>query len=236
MTRDELGAAVTARRKFRHLRSAFAEKSATLLKPLAWQGETSFGPPREDMQPSSDLTATLAGQACPTSTTPGRVRSRRTSGRTGLLRLPTCTTGSARASARAASGSSPGSRPLATALLRSTSTGSPRLSCATISRSSPPRLRRPPSDYCRDTTSGSWVRGRPTSTLCRLPGGALISGGPNVVIVGGVVSGTWSLTDDQVVAAWFAEAEQPEKDALAEEVSRLAANLDRPLRSSIQMA
>ena len=47
MTRDELGAAVTARPKFRHLGFAFADGAGTLLKPLAWQGDMSFGPPRD---------------------------------------------------------------------------------------------------------------------------------------------------------------------------------------------
>ncbi len=47
MTRDELGAAVTARPRFRHLGFAFADRAGTLLKPLAWQGDMSFGPPRD---------------------------------------------------------------------------------------------------------------------------------------------------------------------------------------------
>ena len=47
LTRDELGAAVTARPKFRHLGSAFTDGADTLLKPLAWQGDMSFGPPRD---------------------------------------------------------------------------------------------------------------------------------------------------------------------------------------------
>src|SRR5262245_9033683 len=47
MTRDELGAAVTARPRFRHLAFAFADGAGTLLKPLAWQGDMSFGPPRD---------------------------------------------------------------------------------------------------------------------------------------------------------------------------------------------
>src|SRR4051794_15412447 len=47
LTRDELGAAITARPKFRHLTFAFADGAGTLLKPLAWQGEMSFGPPRD---------------------------------------------------------------------------------------------------------------------------------------------------------------------------------------------
>jgi winged helix DNA-binding protein len=46
MTRDELGAAVTARPRFRHLGFAFADGAGTLLKPLAWQADLSFGPPR----------------------------------------------------------------------------------------------------------------------------------------------------------------------------------------------
>ena len=47
LTRDELGAAITARPQFRHLGFAFADGAGTLLKPLAWQGDMSFGPPRD---------------------------------------------------------------------------------------------------------------------------------------------------------------------------------------------
>jgi hypothetical protein len=56
------------------------------------------------------------------------------------------------------------------------------------------------------------------------------------VIVGGVVSGTWSLTDDRVVAACFAEAGPPAREGLAEEVARLATILDRPLQLTVRMA
>jgi len=64
----------------------------------------------------------------------------------------------------------------------------------------------------------------------------LVSRGANIVIAGGAVSGTWSVTGDQVVAAWFAEAGPPAREALAEEVARLAAILDRPLHSTVQTA
>jgi len=63
----------------------------------------------------------------------------------------------------------------------------------------------------------------------------LVSRQANIVIVGGVVSGTWSLTDDQVLVAWFVEAAPPAREALAAEVSRLATILDRPLQSTVQM-
>lgn len=41
------GAAVTTRSAFRHLGFAFADGAGTLLKPLAWLGDMSFGPPRD---------------------------------------------------------------------------------------------------------------------------------------------------------------------------------------------
>jgi hypothetical protein len=61
MTRDELGAAVTARPKFRHLGFAFVEQSWTLLKPLAWQGDMSFGRRETDVRRSSAWIITRAG-------------------------------------------------------------------------------------------------------------------------------------------------------------------------------
>jgi hypothetical protein len=56
------------------------------------------------------------------------------------------------------------------------------------------------------------------------------------VIAGGVVSGTWSLTGDQVVIAWFAEAGPPAREELAEQVARLGTILDRPIQPVVQMA
>lgn len=47
LTVDELGAALTAHRDYRHLRTVFDDGAWTLLKPLTWQGDMSFGPPRD---------------------------------------------------------------------------------------------------------------------------------------------------------------------------------------------
>jgi hypothetical protein len=54
LTIAELGAAVTARAAYRHLRPVFDEGAGTLVKPLSWQGDMVFGPPR-------DGTATFQG-------------------------------------------------------------------------------------------------------------------------------------------------------------------------------
>jgi DNA glycosylase AlkZ-like len=63
----------------------------------------------------------------------------------------------------------------------------------------------------------------------------LVSRQANIVIVGGVVSGTWSLTGDQVVIAWFPEARPPAREELAREAARLAAILDLPIQPAVQM-
>lgn len=51
LTVTELGEALTNHRVYRHLKPVFDEGAATLIKPLTWQGDMSFGPPR-DGQPT----------------------------------------------------------------------------------------------------------------------------------------------------------------------------------------
>lgn len=83
-----------------------------------------------------------------------------------------------------------------------------------------------------------WVLGPGTADAHVVPPARrqLVSRQANLAIVGGVVSGTWTRSDDEVVAAWFAEAGLPSHEALAEEVARLATILDRPLQLSVQVA
>jgi hypothetical protein len=64
----------------------------------------------------------------------------------------------------------------------------------------------------------------------------LVSRQANIVICGGLVSGTWSLSGDKVVTTWFAETGPPAREALADEVTRLAKILDWPLQSTVRMA
>lgn len=47
LTVEELGAAVTRKAAYRHLRPVFADGAGTLIKPLTWQGDMSFGPERD---------------------------------------------------------------------------------------------------------------------------------------------------------------------------------------------
>lgn len=47
LTIAELGAVVTLKAEYRHLRPVFDCGADTLIKPLTWQGDMSFGPPRD---------------------------------------------------------------------------------------------------------------------------------------------------------------------------------------------
>jgi hypothetical protein len=47
LTIHELGEALTKQRAYRHLRPVFDEGAGTLIKPLTWQGDMSFGPRRD---------------------------------------------------------------------------------------------------------------------------------------------------------------------------------------------
>jgi hypothetical protein len=63
---------------------------------------------------------------------------------------------------------------------------------------------------------------------------AIVSRGANIVIVGGVVSGTWSLSRDRVAVSWFAKGGRPRLQAIEAEVARLRAIVDRDLKPSLQ--
>jgi hypothetical protein len=76
-----------------------------------------------------------------------------------------------------------------------------------------------------------WVLGPGTDDAHVVPPArrALVTRQAAIAIVGGVVSGTWSLKD-RVTIDWFPEATQPAEDAVADEIARLATILDRPLQ------
>ena len=236
LTLEGLGAAITARSQFRHLTFVFDGNPWTLLKALAWQGDLSFGPGAGRARRSSAWTTTLAGRACLSSTRLGPRAVEAYFGRTGRRRQTTCSTGSGKAWALGASGSRPGSPASAIASSRWTSTGSPRSSCASISRTWPRRHR--PLRSASSPAYDQWVLGPGTADPHVVPPArrALVSRGANIVIVGGVVSGTWTLTHDQVAVDWFAEAWPPPGKRLADEVERLATILDLPLQLSVQTA
>jgi hypothetical protein len=57
-----------------------------------------------------------------------------------------------------------------------------------------------------------------------------------VVVVGGVVRGTWELDGNRLRVGWFREAGRPPRAALRVEVARMSSILDRKLRPEVTMA
>jgi hypothetical protein len=57
-----------------------------------------------------------------------------------------------------------------------------------------------------------------------------------VVLVDGVIRGTWELADDEVRIAWFREAGRPARKALDVETRRLSSILGRDLHATIDLA
>jgi DNA glycosylase AlkZ-like len=236
MTRDELGAAVTARPKFRHLGFAFAEQSWTLLKPLAWQGDMSFGPPRDgratfqrlDRNPrwagvpdldEAGMHAVEAYFRAYGPATPDHVHYWLGNGLgAGRKRIRSWIAGF-------------GDRLAAVDIAGES---------AYILREDLERLAATPATTAVRLLPGydQWVLGPGIADAHVVPPArrTLVTGKANLVIAGGVVSGTWSVAGYQVVVAWFAEAGPPPRDALAEQVAWLAMILDRPLHSTVQTA
>jgi hypothetical protein len=234
MTRDELGAAVTARPRFRHLGFAFADNAVTLLKPLAWQGEMSFGPsrggratyrrlidnPRWAGIPELDEAGPRAVEAYFRSygpATPAHLHYWLGEGLgAGRERIQAWITG------------------LGDRLAEVELDGAP----AHVLREDLPELRATPPTRAVRLLPGydQWVLGPGTADphVVRPARRSLVSRQANLLIAGGLVSGTWAIADDRAEVSWFAEAERASDRALADEVERLAEILGRPLELTVR--
>jgi hypothetical protein len=234
LTREELGAAISGRSKFRHLKAFFDGNPWALLKAFAWQGDLSFGP-------AQDGRATFQ-------------RLDRNPRWPGLQGIDEAGRHAVEAYFRAYGPATPdhvhywlgnglgagrkriqgwvaafGDRLVALDV-----EGEPAYALAEDLES---LAATPPTAAVRLLPAyDQWVLGPGTADphIVSPARRALVSRQANLVVAAGVVSGTWSLKDDQVVVAWFAEAGSPPAAALAPETARLARILDRPLHASVQ--
>jgi hypothetical protein len=235
LTLEQLGAAITARSQFAHLQFAFDGNPWALLKAFAWQGDLAFGPdqdattfqrldrnPRWAGVPDLDEAGMYAveayfgayGPATPDHVQywlgeglgAGRKRIQRWIAQLGDRLVAVDIDGES-------------------ALIM-------REHHEELAAASPSTATRLLPSY------DQWVLGPGTADAHVVPPGrrALVSRQANLVIVGGVVSGTWALTHDHVTVDWFAEAGPPQESGLADEVERLATITGVPLRLSIQAA
>ena len=235
LTLEELGTAITARSQFRHLAFVFDGNPWSLLKALAWQGDLSFGPAQ------------------------GRTTFQRLDGNprwAGVPELDEAGMRAVEAYFRAYGPATPDHLQywLGEGLgagrkrIKAWFAGfGDRLAALDVDGETAYVLREdlealagtPPSAAVRLLPGyDQWVLGPGTADAHIVPPArrALVSRQANLVIVGGVVSGTWSLTHDDLSVDWFSGGAPPPGEALAAEIARLASILDRPLRSSVQTA
>lgn len=236
LTVDELGAAVTRETAYRHLRHVFDQGADTLIKPLTWQGDMSFGPPRDGRHTFQRLddNPRWAGIWDLDEAGPYAI--------TSYFRAYGPATGE-HVHYWLGEGLSAGRKRLRSWLNDLTD----RLAAVDIEGETAyvlaedldELLATSPTDAVRLLPGhDQWVIGPGTKDRHVVPAAhrTPVTRKANLVIAGGVVSGTWSAAADELRVTWFAEHGKPPRKALDEEVARLAGILDRPLRATVDIA
>jgi len=234
LTREELTAAVTAKRGLEHVGKALGSGWGTLLKPLAWQGALCFGPSRGTrvtFRRPQDASRSWAG-------------------------LPTAEEAAPRAIAAYLGAHGPASVEAFGHWLgggwfgkRQLRAGFAELGDRLVEvevEGEPAHLLAEHADELAACRPGKavrllpafdqWVLGPGTADGRVVPAArrSAVSRQAGwispVVIVGGVVGGTWQMDGDRLNVEWFGETGKVPKKELEQEVERLAALLGGPLR------
>lgn len=236
MTQEELGAAISAQPRLQRLGFAFTNRSMTFLKPLAWQGDMSFGPSREGRATFQRLDQNPRWVGLPDIDEAGRRAVEayfRTYGPATYDHVHSWLGNGLGAGRKRIQSwlAGLGERLVAIDIDGQT---------AHVLSDDLDELVATPATTAVRLLPGfdQWVLGPGTADAHIVPPArrTLVSRGAQMVIVGGVVSGTWSLTGEDLVVGWFSELGPAPSMALAEEVARLATILDLPLKPTIRMA
>jgi hypothetical protein len=237
LSREELVAAVTARRGLGHIGEALRSGWSTLLKPLAWQGDLCVGPSRGGrttfMHPET-ASSTWAGLPDPEEAAPAAIVAY--VGTYGPTTADAFTTwlgfGKRRLRSwfdqlggRLVEVEVEGKR----ALVRAEDADE----LAAVKATRAVRLL-PGFDQ--------YVLGPGTADAHVIPAARRRAVSKQsgwiapVVVAGGVVTGTWEVDGERVRIGWFEEAGRPPRRALRDEVDRLGAILDRDVQAEITLA
>ncbi|MBU2667940.1 winged helix DNA-binding domain-containing protein [Actinoplanes bogorensis] len=229
LTVTELGEALAGQRAYRHLKPVFDDGAGTLIKPLSWQGDLSIGPARDGKLTVQRLddNPRWPGIPDPDEAGPRAVLAYfRTYGPAPLENLRYWL----------GSGLSAGGRRLTSWVSRLDD----RLveidvdgSAAYVAREDLDAVRAAkPSDAVRFLPGhDQWVMGPGTKDAHVTPPALrdLMTRKANPVIAGGVVSGTWARTGDELTVTWLGDRPAPRR-AIEREAERLSGVLEKDLR------
>jgi hypothetical protein len=235
LTIAELGAAVTSRRAYRHLKPVFDDGAGTLIKPLTWQGDMSFAPSRDGRRTFQSLDDNPRWKGIPDLDDAG----------------PRAITMYLRTYGPATSdhlhywlgdGLSAGRRRLD----RWFSELGDRLAAVDVDGTTAFVMAEDvesltaarPSDAVRFLPGhDQWVMGPGTKDTHVTPSTRreAVTRKANPVTVGGVVRGTWATKGDRLTVTWLDPTQLRSRKAIEEETSRLAGILDTDLHLSLNM-
>ncbi len=229
LTLVELGDAVTSHQAYRHLKPVFDDGAGTLVKPLSWQGDMGFGAPRDGRPTFQRLDQNPLWRGVPDLDEAG----------------PEAVTAYFRTYGPATvdhlhhwlgAGLSAGRKRLTTWF----SGLGDRLVALDVDGTTAYVVREDvdalgsavPSTAVRLLPGhDQWVIGPGTKDVHITPESLrpLMTNKANPVVVGGVVRGTWSRKGEDLAVTWL-DDRPPPKEAIGQEVARLAALLDLDLR------
>ena len=235
LTITELGGVVTRKAAYRHLRPVFDNGAGTLIKPLTWQGDMSFGPPRDGQHTFQRLAGIPRWAGVWDLDEAGRhaiLSYFRTYGPATHDHIHYWLGG----------GLSAGRKRLQDWLAQLQG----QLVAVDVDGDTA---------YVVREDVDALMAARPTEAVRFLPGHDQWVMGPgtkdehvvppahrtsvtrkaNLVIAGGVVSGTWSRRGGEVEVSWFEGNGAPPRKALEEQVNRLATMAGQPLTSILKV-
>lgn len=221
LTIPELGDVLTRRRAYRHLKPVFDEGAGTLIKPLTWQGDMSFGPPRDGQHTFQRLDGNPRWRGIPDLDDAGPraiAAYFRTYGPATLDHLHYWLGNGLSAGRKRLNGwiAGLGDRTVAVDV-EGTTAYVMREDVDSLSASQPSEAVRflPGHDQ--------WVIGPGTKDVHVTPSSRRdpVTRKANPLIVGGLVCGTWARKGDELTVTWLDERPPPEK-AIEQEAARLA--------------
>ena len=229
LTVVELGQALARHRAYRHLKPAFDEGAGTLIKPLSWQGDLSFGPPREGRRTLQRLDSNPRWRGIPDLDDAGPraiTAYVRTYGPATLENIQYWL-GEGLSAGRKRLGSwfeGLGDRLVAVDV---------EGTLAYVAREDVDSLEAThPSEAARFLPGhDQWVMGPGTKDAHVTPSTRrdLMTRKANPVVVGGVVCGTWARKGDELTVTWLDARPRPDQ-AIEREAARLAGILDTDVR------
>ncbi|MEJ7741711.1 MAG: crosslink repair DNA glycosylase YcaQ family protein [Nocardioidaceae bacterium] len=232
LTVAELGEVLMRRRAYRHLKPVFDEGAGTLIKPLTWQGDMSFGLPRDGQHTFQRLDHNPMWQGIPDLDDAG----------------PRAITMYLRTYGPATfdhihywlgNGLSAGRTRLNRWLVelgdRLVPVDVEATTAYVVAEDVESLTTARPSNAVRFLPGhDQWVMGPGTKDVHVTPSSRreAVTRKANPVIVGGVVCGTWAAKGDQLMVTWL-EGTQPPQKAIEEEARRLAGIVDTDLHLTL---